>query len=29
VSPDYQEITGGSARSMRQFLEGVRDARLA
>jgi NAD(P)H dehydrogenase (quinone) len=29
VSPDYHEITGGSARSMRQFLEGVRDARLA
>jgi NAD(P)H dehydrogenase (quinone) len=29
VSPDYREITGRSARSMRQFLEGVRDAKQA
>jgi NAD(P)H dehydrogenase (quinone) len=26
VSPDYREITGHPARSMREFLEGVRDA---
>jgi hypothetical protein len=27
VSPDYRAITGQPARSMRQFLEAVRDAR--
>jgi NAD(P)H dehydrogenase (quinone) len=26
VSPDYREITGRPARSMREFLESVRDA---
>ncbi len=26
VSPDYQEITGKAARSMREFLESLRDS---